>query len=42
MAEYGKEKIQTLVEVIAEAYGIKRAVKNALMEKLVADLAEFA
>ena len=41
VAEYGKEKILMLIEVMAETYGVKRGIKNALLEKLNADLAEF-
>lgn len=42
VAEYGKAKIMVLVECMAEAHGIKRTVKAALIEKLNAELAEFA
>jgi hypothetical protein len=41
LAEYGKHRVLVLVEAMAEAYGIKRQQKAALIEKLNAELAEF-
>lgn len=42
LAEYGKAKILMLIETMAEAYGIRKAVKSALIDKLNRELAEFA
>ncbi|KIY98822.1 hypothetical protein MNEG_9136 [Monoraphidium neglectum] len=42
LAEYGKAKILALIETMAEAYGVKRAAKTALLERLNAELDEFA
>jgi hypothetical protein len=42
LAEYGKHRVLVLVEAMAEAYGIKRQQKAALIDKLNAELAEFS
>lgn len=42
VAEYGRAKIMALIEAMAEAHGIKRAAKAALVDKLNIELAEFA
>lgn len=42
VAEYGKGKILVLVEVMAEAYGVKRSDKSAMLDKLNTELAEFS
>lgn len=42
LAEYGKARLLVLIEAMAEAYSIKRGAKAALLDKLNAELAEFA
>ncbi|KAF8057730.1 CPK24 [Scenedesmus sp. PABB004] len=42
LAEYGRPKLAALVEAMADAYGVKRGHKAALLERLSAQLAEFS
>ncbi|KAI8472247.1 MAG: hypothetical protein J3K34DRAFT_519870 [Monoraphidium minutum] len=42
LAEYGKAKILALIEAMADAYGVKRSARAALLERLNAELDEFA
>lgn len=41
LAEYGKTRILVLVECMAEAYGIKRGQRSALIDSIRAQLTEF-
>lgn len=42
MGEFGAPRIVALVECMAEAYGIKRGQRNALIEQIEAHAREFA
>jgi len=42
LAEYGKARILVLVEAMADAYGVKRGQRTALLDSIRAQLTEFA
>jgi hypothetical protein len=40
-AEYGRRRLLVLVEAMADAYGLKRSAKGALLERIASQLSEF-
>jgi hypothetical protein len=42
IAEYGKGRILVLVEAMADAYGVRRGARAALVEHINTQLSEFA
>jgi hypothetical protein len=42
LAEYGKGRVLVLVECMADAYGVKRGQRAALIDSIKSTLTEFA